>query len=66
MIEDLSRHHRAVGDLLRMPETRQHSRTSYHDLREAAVAQDADAAEAITRAVMRKSLDLWKQAAVQP
>ena len=48
------------------PEARQHSRTFYLDLRDAAITKDTDAAEAVTRAVMRKSLDLWKQAVVQP
>jgi GntR family negative regulator for fad regulon and positive regulator of fabA len=43
-------------------EARQHSLTFYHDLREAAVTQDAETAEAVTRAVMHKSLDLWRKA----
>ena len=47
------------------PETREHSHTFYLDLREAALAQDIDAAEAVTHAVMQKSLDLWKQTLTQ-
>jgi GntR family negative regulator for fad regulon and positive regulator of fabA len=48
------------------PAARQHSRNFYLDLREAAIAQDVDTAEAVTRTVMHKSLDLWKQAITQP
>jgi GntR family negative regulator for fad regulon and positive regulator of fabA len=43
-----------------LPETRQHSRAFYRELRSAAAEQDAEAAESITRTVMLKSLELWQ------
>jgi len=42
------------------PKARARSRKFYGDLREAAQARDPDRAEAITRAVMQDSIELWK------
>ncbi len=42
------------------PKARARSRKFYADLRAAAQARDPDRAEAITRKVMRDSIDLWK------
>lgn len=42
------------------PKARARSRKFYADLREAAQARDPERAEAITRAVMRDSIGLWK------
>lgn len=45
------------------PQTRHHSQMFYRDLLRAARARRTDQAEAITRRVMRESLDLWQQVA---
>jgi GntR family negative regulator for fad regulon and positive regulator of fabA len=46
-----------------LPESRASSRQFYADLRAAALAEDAPAAQAVTQAIMLYSIELWNRAA---